>query len=105
MDPRRPAADVPLVENGNHDDVVDAGGPKQPGAIADEYRQHAKPGIVVAGREGTRVHADGRSSERLRHLHAAAGWGSQTAGILADQVLGGLTQVRTEWKMGGLLVE
>ena len=43
VDPRWTAADVPLLENGNDDDVVDAGGSERRTRVANEYRKHAEP--------------------------------------------------------------
>jgi serine/threonine-protein kinase len=46
--PDGPTAHVPLVEDRNDDDVVDAGRPQQPTRAADEHRKHAESGIVVS---------------------------------------------------------
>src|SRR5262245_13521872 len=105
MDAGRTAADVPIVENRDYDDVVDARRQKRLPGATDKPREHAKPGIVVSRRHDTRVHADGRSSERLGHLRAAARRRQQTAGILADQVFRGLAEVLAERKMAGVLLK
>src|SRR5262249_54533891 len=105
MDARWATADVSLLEDGNHDDVVDARGPERTGGATDEHRKHAEPGIVVSGRQDTRVHADGRSAERLRHLHASARWGPQAARADPDEILGGIAQVLAERSMAGVFHE